>query len=242
MESYKNLKKGTKVGLIVSAALCVIALVGEIINLVNLNNPKPLAITFISLRIVIVIGTIVYTLVGYKKSHGNMLRTILSLFAGFLGIVALTTYNDVNGFFSMVAAINISYVAGRLNRIGGNRNLLFLVGLFLTCGQVVEIINANNHTAVTVINILLPLIIFTALAFSYTARFEAHKAAELGGIRADRIYILAFSIAGGLAGMAGLTEINGIQHMLLRDFNPYDRADDFSQELQCARHARRPVQ
>lgn len=179
MESYKNLKKGTKIGLIISAALCVIALVGEIINLVNLNNPKPLAITFISLRIVIVIGTIVYTLVGYKKPHGNMLRTILFFFAGFLGIVALTAYNGVNGFLSMVAAINISYVAGRLNRIGGNRNLLFLVGLFLACGQVVEIINANNHTAVTVINILLPLIIFTALAFSYTARFEAHKAAGL---------------------------------------------------------------
>ena len=59
----------------------------------------------------------------------------------------------------------------------------------------------------------------TALGYRIRAVGMNHNAAELGGIRTDRIYIIAFSIAGGLAGMAGLTEINGIQHMLLRDFN-----------------------
>ena len=59
----------------------------------------------------------------------------------------------------------------------------------------------------------------TALGYRIRAVGLNHNAAELGGIRTDLIYIVAFSIAGGLAGMAGLTEINGIQHMLLRDFN-----------------------
>ena len=59
----------------------------------------------------------------------------------------------------------------------------------------------------------------TALGYRIRAVGMNHNAAELGGIRTDRIYIIAFSIAGGLAGMAGLTEINRIQHLLLRDFN-----------------------
>lgn len=59
----------------------------------------------------------------------------------------------------------------------------------------------------------------TALGYRIRAVGMNHNAAELGGIRTDRIFIIAFSIAGGLAGLAGLTEINGVQHMLLRDFN-----------------------
>ena len=59
----------------------------------------------------------------------------------------------------------------------------------------------------------------TALGFRIRSVGMNHNAAELGGIRTSTIYIIAFSIAGGLAGMAGLTEINGVQHFLLRDFN-----------------------
>lgn len=59
----------------------------------------------------------------------------------------------------------------------------------------------------------------TAIGFRIRAVGKNHHASELGGIRTGSIYILAFTIAGGLAGMAGLTEINGVQHMLLRDFN-----------------------
>lgn len=59
----------------------------------------------------------------------------------------------------------------------------------------------------------------TALGFRIRAVGMNHNAAELGGIRTDRIFIIAFAISGGLAGLAGLTEINGVQHMLLRDFN-----------------------
>ncbi len=59
----------------------------------------------------------------------------------------------------------------------------------------------------------------TPLGFRIRAVGYNHNAAELGGIRSGRIYVTAFLIAGGLAGMAGFTEVNGVQHMLLQNFN-----------------------
>ena len=59
----------------------------------------------------------------------------------------------------------------------------------------------------------------TPLGFRIRAVGYNHNASELGGIRSGQIYVISFLIAGGLAGMAGLTEVNGVQHMLLQDFN-----------------------
>lgn len=57
------------------------------------------------------------------------------------------------------------------------------------------------------------------LGFQIRAVGKNADASRLGGISSGKIYVISFMIAGGLAGMAGLTEINGVQHMLLRDFN-----------------------
>ena len=65
---------------------------------------------------------------------------------------------------------------------------------------------------------VLPLIFLWPL-FRIRAVGHNPNAARLGGIRPDRIFVIAFLIAGGLAGAAGLTEINGVQHMLLQNFN-----------------------
>ena len=59
----------------------------------------------------------------------------------------------------------------------------------------------------------------TPLGFRIRAVGCNADAAEVSGIRARRIFVIAFLISGGLAGIAGLTEINGVQHMLLQDFN-----------------------
>lgn len=45
-------------------------------------------------------------------------------------------------------------------------------------------------------------------------------AAYMSGIKPGKLYIAAFFISGALAGMAGLTEVNGVQHMLVQGFNP----------------------
>lgn len=44
-------------------------------------------------------------------------------------------------------------------------------------------------------------------------------AARLAGISASKLYVIAFMISGGLAAMAGFTEVNGVQHMLVQGFN-----------------------
>ena len=59
----------------------------------------------------------------------------------------------------------------------------------------------------------------TQLGFQIRAVGKNADASRLSGISSGKIYVISFMIAGGLAGMAGLTEINGVQHMLLRDFN-----------------------
>ena len=59
----------------------------------------------------------------------------------------------------------------------------------------------------------------TALGFRIRAVGNNPSCSEHSGIKAKRIFIIAFMISGGLAGMAGLTEINGVQHMLLQNFN-----------------------
>lgn len=59
----------------------------------------------------------------------------------------------------------------------------------------------------------------TQLGFQIRAVGKNADASRLGGISSGKIYVISFMIAGGLAGIAGLTEINGVQHMLLRDFN-----------------------
>jgi len=59
----------------------------------------------------------------------------------------------------------------------------------------------------------------TAPGFRIRAVGRNRNAAELGGINSQAVFVVSFVIAGALAGMAGLTEINGVQHMLLRNFN-----------------------
>lgn len=56
----------------------------------------------------------------------------------------------------------------------------------------------------------------------YRIRVVGHNAdaALVSGIDAKRLYVIAFFISGALAAIAGFTEVNGVQHMLLQGFNP----------------------
>lgn len=46
------------------------------------------------------------------------------------------------------------------------------------------------------------------------------EAGRLAGIDTGRIYVSAFFLSGALAGLAGFTEVNGVQHMLIQGFSP----------------------
>lgn len=59
----------------------------------------------------------------------------------------------------------------------------------------------------------------TALGYRIRAVGNNKDASEHAGINSKIIFIISFAISGALAGLAGFTEINGVQHMLLQNFN-----------------------
>lgn len=72
-----------------------------------------------------------------------------------------------------------------------------------------------------VLAILMWLLLYRT-PFGYRIRVVGHnpEAARLAGIDSKRIYVASFFIAGALAAVAGFTETNGVQHMLVQGFNP----------------------
>ncbi|MFT4008129.1 MAG: ABC transporter permease [Lacrimispora sp.] len=59
----------------------------------------------------------------------------------------------------------------------------------------------------------------TPLGYRIRAVGSNASAARMSGINSNKLFVTAFFISGGLAGMAGFTEVNGVQHMLIQDFN-----------------------
>ena len=59
----------------------------------------------------------------------------------------------------------------------------------------------------------------TPLGYRIRAVGSNDSAARMSGINSKRVFVTAFFISGALAGMAGFTEVNGVQHMLIQDFN-----------------------
>ena len=74
--------------------------------------------------------------------------------------------------------------------------------------------------AVVVAILVWVLLYRTTLGFRIRAVGQNQEAARMSGVNPQKIFILAFFISGGLAGLAGVTEVNGVQHMLLQGFNP----------------------
>ena len=60
----------------------------------------------------------------------------------------------------------------------------------------------------------------TPFGFRIRAVGLNQRAAEMSGIDAKKLCVLTFFISGALAAAAGLTEVNGMQHMLVQGFNP----------------------
>ncbi len=60
----------------------------------------------------------------------------------------------------------------------------------------------------------------TPLGFRIRAVGFNSEAAKLAGINASKIYLTVFFLSGALAALAGFSEVNGMQHMLVQGFNP----------------------
>lgn len=187
MENYKNLKKNTKIGLIISLVLIVVGLIATFISLIahvsRINDNLSPAINDL-VNIVIYLCVLYYALFGYKKPHGNLLKTMFLIFA--IGLVAQSIVPKIGSnnssfivsFCNGVSAVIISYIAGRLNRIEKNQKLLVIVGVLLVISCCLAI-SSLSFDARRLINICEPIIVNAGLGFAYVARYEEHKEAGL---------------------------------------------------------------
>ena len=69
---------------------------------------------------------------------------------------------------------------------------------------------------------LVAYIILWRTSLGYKIRMVGFNqdAARYAGINVERIFVIVFFISGAFAGIAGFTEVNGMQHMLIEGFNP----------------------
>jgi len=69
---------------------------------------------------------------------------------------------------------------------------------------------------------LLAYIILWRTSLGYKIRIVGFNrdAARYAGINVEKIFVIVFFISGAFAGIAGFTEVNGMQHMLIEGFNP----------------------
>lgn len=184
METYKNLKKGTKIGLIILAVLLLAVLAAAIISVVQLFGSDEIGLLiFRTGDAVISAFVLVYAFFGYKKPHGNMLKILFLIFAvylAFCGTLAISG-NKVYliGDLFILAALTMAFVAGRLNKIEKNRFILMFGGMVLLAIFVIFNIKFPALIFSQIIENLTPMIILATLSFAYVARFEEHKAAGL---------------------------------------------------------------
>ena len=87
-----------------------------------------------------------------------------------------------------------------------------------------KIIPGTSVSLGIVISVITALVIWfilyhTALGFRVRVTGQNIDAARLSGIDPHREFLIAFAISGAVAGLAGFVEVNGMQHMLLTDFD-----------------------
>lgn len=191
METYRNLKKGTKVGLSVFSVLFFAELILSIVAIFISERPDHAGIITLILhdvgRIVLLSVLLTYTLIGYKKPHGNLLKIVFLAFSVYLVFFATLNVAAVKTYVAtdcdLIAALMIAYVAGRLDRWKKNlfllagAEVLLLVGIVFTLtslaaqGKPINLFSVNGQSAVALILLF--------ISFAYIARYEEHKAAGL---------------------------------------------------------------
>ena len=184
METYKNLKKSTKVGLLLACFLILTVLVTNIFSLVSSSTTVDIGrVILIVLNMVISSFVLLYAFFGYKKPHGNMLKILFfafSIFLAFRGTFAIAGMKSyLYGDLHILSALVITYIAGRLNKIEKNRILLVFVGTILLAAFIVATVKHPIFVFAKILDDLTSIISLAALSLAYTARFEEHKAAGL---------------------------------------------------------------
>lgn len=161
-----------------------------------------LVIVFI---LTIVGGAIWGSFIGYAKAKFNANEFLVSMMSTY---VALAIMN----YLLRTVLIETKQEYPQTNPIDTSVWLpTFIPGTRLHIGFIIAVIVAIGVWI---------LLYKTSLGYRIRVVGMNSEAARLAGISSKRLYIIAFMISGALAAMAGFTEVNGVQHMLLQGFNP----------------------
>ncbi|MFZ2258513.1 MAG: ABC transporter permease [Clostridiaceae bacterium] len=150
-------------------------------------------------------GGLIGGIIGYLKSYFGANEFLVSMMSTYV-MVAIMNYllrtflKETKGEYPQTDALVKS--AWIPNIVKGTR------------------LHAGFIVAVVIALLVWVLLYKTQLGFRIRAVGSNAGAAKMSGINVKTIGIITFMISGGLAGLAGFTEINGVQHMLIQDFNP----------------------
>ena len=186
MEKYKNLKKRTKVGLLIVMILTGIGIVNSVFSaIVPANRTEPNVMVHWISDLVLYLLIAIYSFFGYKKPHGNTLRRIFFIFAVYILANSIIPSPGIEGAKAIVlrsleglAALLTAYIGGRLSKIEKNQYTMVLVDLLLLASSIL-ILSAFPSNLIRILGVLAMPIIWTALCHAYIARYEEHKAAGL---------------------------------------------------------------
>ncbi len=163
-----------------------------------------IVLLMIVFALTMVAGGLIGAFIGFLKAHYNANEFLVSMMSTYV-VLALMNYllrtflKESKGEYPQTDALTRD--AWIPNLLDGTRlHVGFIVAILVAIGVWI-------------------LLYKTPLGYRIRAVGSNASAAEMSGIPSKKIYIITFFISGALAGMAGFTEVNGVQHMLIQDFN-----------------------
>ena len=164
-------------------------------------------------------GPIVILLAGMAAILGG---AVVGFIIGFLK----AKFNANEFLISMMSTYVIQYLMQLLLRTGlqESKHEYLKTDYLDKSTWLPKIIPGTSVSLGIVISLLVAVLVWyvlykTSLGFRIRATGLNQDAARMSGISPQQQYILAFAISGAIAGLAGLVEINGMQHMLLTGFD-----------------------
>ncbi len=193
MEAKKKLGTGAIVGIVALAVLSVLGLVSEFIGTIRNYSTAELLLELIPFCIVF-LSVAYYTVAGYKKPHGNLLRNMFLLYSFFCAgeMIAMVFYANEHGYLSTSFPRSISmlimvvlcaeltaFVAGRLDKIKKNSFLLALITAALIAVSLLDIGKPPFPQPVYLLWSFVPVLVWLDLITAYILRYREHKEAGL---------------------------------------------------------------
>lgn len=180
------MEKKYKISLTINIIIILFGFVSTIINTIGwlMRDGDINTFTTACVDILLYVCIAYYTLKGYKKPHGNLLKYMMLLFA-FMIVVSLKAleFLSIKEMMLFCFAVGlICYMAGRLNKFNEVKIISLVVMLLLLhcCHAQVSAMSTFMDLAITTrFNFYAKVIIWMALTTSYFTRYLQHKEAGL---------------------------------------------------------------